>query len=100
VLVEHFCHDLPLEFANYMHYIRALRFEDRPDYQAIRKMFRLLMEKEGYEFDHQFDWIIKNENLNGMPLTIESEEDLDMRRSGKKSLNKIGEEEEKKEEDG
>ena len=43
-----------------MHYVRALRFEDRPDYNNIRFTFKKLMRKEGFEYDHMFDWVIQN----------------------------------------
>jgi len=48
----------PLELCNYMHYVRALRFEDRPDYNSIRYTFKKLMRKEGLEYDHVYDWVI------------------------------------------
>ena len=41
-----------------MHYVRCLRFEDRPDYTGIRNTFKKLMVKEGYEYDHLFDWVM------------------------------------------
>ncbi len=41
-----------------MHYVRALRFEDRPDYGGIRLIFKKLMRKEGFEYDHVFDWVM------------------------------------------
>lgn len=53
--------EAPLEFANYMYYVRSLRFEDRPDYNSIRSIFKRLMKKEGYEYDHMFDWVIANQ---------------------------------------
>lgn len=56
--VEVICYGMPLEFSNYMHYTRSLRFEDRPDYSGIRTIFKKLMVKEGLEYDHVFDWVI------------------------------------------
>jgi casein kinase 1 len=57
--VEQICgNSAPLEFSNYMQYVRALRFEDRPDYAGIRLTFKKLMRKEGYEYDHVFDWVM------------------------------------------
>ncbi len=44
------------EFATYMHYCRSLRFEDRPDYGFLRKMFKELMVKESIDYDYVFDW--------------------------------------------
>ena len=39
-----------------MHYCRALRFEDRPDYVYLRKMFKDLMLKMHYDTDYIYDW--------------------------------------------
>lgn len=49
----------PKEFTVYLNYCRSLRFDDRPDYSAIRKMFRDLFFKEGFQYDSVFDWSAK-----------------------------------------
>ena len=36
-----------------------MRFADRPDYSYLRKMFRDLFIREGYQYDCQFDWVLK-----------------------------------------
>lgn len=56
--IEQICTGLPAEFSNYLHYCRALRFEDKPDYPYLRQVFVDLMQKEGYEYDYVFDWTI------------------------------------------
>ena len=61
--VEQLCYGLPPEFASYINYCRSLRFEDRPDYSHLRKMFKELLVKEGYEYDYAFDWVIMNDKL-------------------------------------
>ena len=61
--VEQLCYGLPSEFASYLNYCRSLRFEDRPDYSHLRKMFKELLVKEGFEYDYAFDWVILNERL-------------------------------------
>ena len=50
---------LPDEFAIFMKYCRALKFEDRPDYSYLRKLFKDLFYKQGYEYDYIFDWMIQ-----------------------------------------
>lgn len=62
--VEQLCYGLPPEFASYLNYCRSLRFEDRPDYSHLRKMFKELLVKEGFEYDYAFDWVILNEKLS------------------------------------
>ncbi|KAJ1606598.1 casein kinase I [Cryptosporidium canis] len=54
--VETLCKGYPPEFATYLHYCRVLRFEDRPDYTYLRKLFRDFMQREGYTDDSDFDW--------------------------------------------
>jgi hypothetical protein len=35
-----------------------LRFEDKPDYSYLRRLFRDLFIREGYQLDYVFDWTI------------------------------------------
>lgn len=37
----------PMEFVTYFQYCRSLRFDDKPDYSYLRKMFRDLFAREG-----------------------------------------------------
>jgi len=48
---------LPPEFEIFYTYVRGLDFTDLPDYEGIRALFRGLAEKEGIEYDGQFDWV-------------------------------------------
>jgi len=50
-----------VEFAAYMHYTRSLRFEDRPDYGYLKKMFKELMTKQNLDYDYMYDWINMDE---------------------------------------
>lgn len=73
--LEVLCKGFPVEFATYLSYVRALRFEDKPDYAYLRKLFRDLFFKEGYQNDFVFDWTIKkiNEGVSGdRPSTMGS----------------------------
>lgn len=45
------------EFATYMRYVRKLDFFEEPDYNYLRKLFRGLMEKNGWDYDWHFDWV-------------------------------------------
>jgi len=56
--IEQLCRGFPAEFTAYLHYCRALRFDDKPDYAYIRKLFRELFVREGYSYDYQFDWVL------------------------------------------
>lgn len=37
--------------------MRGLDFGDDPDYEGVRQMFRGLAQKQGIEYDGEFDWI-------------------------------------------
>ncbi|KAG9159021.1 hypothetical protein Leryth_021742 [Lithospermum erythrorhizon] len=54
--IEVLCKSFPLEFTSYFHYCRSLRFEDKPDYSYLKRLFRDLFIREGYQFDYVFDW--------------------------------------------
>ncbi|KFY47005.1 hypothetical protein V494_00229 [Pseudogymnoascus sp. VKM F-4513 (FW-928)] len=56
---EVLCHGLPNEFAIYLNYTRSLRFDAKPDYVYLRKIFRDLFVREGFEYDYVFDWTVQ-----------------------------------------
>ncbi|KAG0460549.1 hypothetical protein HPP92_020846 [Vanilla planifolia] len=56
--VEVLCKLFPTEFVSYFHYCRSLRFEDKPDYSYLKRLFRDLFIREGYQFDYVFDWTV------------------------------------------
>ncbi|XP_042453187.1 casein kinase 1-like protein 2 [Zingiber officinale] len=56
--IEALCRGYPTEFASYFHYCRSLRFEDKPDYAYLKRLFRELFIREGFQFDYVFDWTI------------------------------------------
>ncbi|CAN0900097.1 Casein kinase 1-like protein 3 [Linum grandiflorum] len=56
--IEVLCKSHPVEFASYMHYCHSLTFDQRPDYGFLKRLFRDLFVREGYEFDYVFDWTI------------------------------------------
>ncbi|XP_042489252.1 casein kinase 1-like protein 10 isoform X2 [Macadamia integrifolia] len=56
--MEVLCKSYPSEFISYFHYCRSLRFDDKPDYSYLKRLFRDLFIREGYQFDYVFDWTI------------------------------------------
>ncbi|KAH3673141.1 hypothetical protein WICMUC_003864 [Wickerhamomyces mucosus] len=49
---------LPVEFIYYLNYTRSLRFEDKPDYIYLRRLFRDVFARENYRYDYVFDWAL------------------------------------------
>lgn len=56
--IEQLCKGHPIEIVQYLNYCRTLRFEDKPDYAYLRKLFRDLFTKEGYKYDAMYDWTL------------------------------------------
>lgn len=56
--IETLCRGYPTEFASYFHYCRSLRFDDKPEYAYLKRIFRDLFIREGFQFDYVFDWTI------------------------------------------
>ena len=54
--VEDICKGCPIEFHMYLHYCYGLQFDEKPDYDYLRKLFRKLFHGLGYEYDWIFDW--------------------------------------------
>ncbi|XP_022758455.1 casein kinase 1-like protein 9 [Durio zibethinus] len=64
--IEVLCKSYPSEFVSYFHYCRSLRFEDKPDYSYLKRLFRDLFIREGYQFDYVFDWtVLKYPQIGG-----------------------------------
>ncbi|KZV33736.1 casein kinase I isoform delta-like [Dorcoceras hygrometricum] len=62
--IEVLCKSYPSEFVSYFHYCRSLRFFDKPDYSYLKRLFRDLFIREGYQFDYVFDWtMLKNPEI-------------------------------------
>jgi casein kinase I family protein HRR25 len=56
---ELLCRGFPNEFAIYLNYCRSLRFDDKPDYSYLRKLFRDLFVREAFQYDYVFDWSVQ-----------------------------------------
>lgn len=63
------CRGFPNEFAIYLNYCRSLRFDDKPDYSYLRKLFRDLFVREGFQYDYVFDWSVQPPSMKeGEPV--------------------------------
>lgn len=88
--IELLCKFFPAEFANYLNYCRSLRFDDKPDYSYLRRIFRELFYKKGFSQDFIFDWTIRTaEQATGaVPRNVMRVQDQREKESEKKSAEK------------
>eukprot|EP00826_Nyctotherus_ovalis_P040762 TRINITY_DN4042_c0_g1_i14.p1 TRINITY_DN4042_c0_g1~~TRINITY_DN4042_c0_g1_i14.p1 ORF type:complete len:224 (-),score=48.58 TRINITY_DN4042_c0_g1_i14:308-979(-) len=57
VSLDKLCSGLPAEFQVYLNYCRTMKFNERPDYIYMLKIFSELFARKGYCYDKVFDWI-------------------------------------------
>jgi hypothetical protein len=58
ISLEKLCNRLPAEFIQYLNYCRNLKFKEKPDYNQLKKIFKELYDRKGYEYrkNKLFDW--------------------------------------------
>jgi len=56
VMPEMLCKDLPPEFAQYIKYCKNLRFEQDPNYEYLRNLFKNILERIHERNDLNFSW--------------------------------------------
>uniref|UniRef100_A0A7S1EUT4 non-specific serine/threonine protein kinase n=1 Tax=Timspurckia oligopyrenoides TaxID=708627 RepID=A0A7S1EUT4_9RHOD len=61
------CRGYPIEFQSYLAYCRALRFDEKPDYSYLRRLFRELYIREGFKDDNVFDWTVQGSAEESKP---------------------------------
>jgi len=61
---ELLCKNFPKEFTVYMNYCGSLRFEEKPDYSFLRRLFRNVFCRQGYAADNRFDWTFLRHERN------------------------------------
>ena len=68
ITIDSLCEGMPIEFNELLSYIRSLQFDEKPDYDMMRKKLIDLLNKEKISIlDINFDWNEKNlsnENLS------------------------------------
>ena len=82
--IESLTKGYPEEFAIYLNYCRSLKFEEKPDIGYLRKLFKDLFYRMGYEYDFVFDWMVKKPSPQAQlkPGEQEKEESDKMGRGG------------------
>jgi len=60
--VDVLCKSLPAEFTTFINYSRALIFDEKPEYNLLRQLFRKLFIRKGFSEDCKFDWTLSQTN--------------------------------------
>ncbi len=48
------------EFSLYFQHVRSLQFDETPQYENLKGLFKQLMNKNNYKNDFVFDWCISS----------------------------------------
>ena len=68
------------EFRSYFEHVRALRFDDKPDYDYLKRLFRELFFRKGFSYDNMFDWellAVQDEEGTARRLRTPNEAEVD-----------------------
>ena len=60
--IEALCKNFPMEFRSFFEHVRSLGFDDRPDYEYLKRLFSELFFRKGYTYDSVFDWELLPKN--------------------------------------
>lgn len=60
---ETLCKGFPNEFVTYFNYCHKLLFEEKPDYEYLKKLFRSLFEANSFTHDGLYDWVVLKKSL-------------------------------------
>ena len=62
--VNHFVKEEEIQI--FIHYTRDLRFDDRPDYGFLKKLLKTIVDREKFEIDYMFDWVLRKQENEKM----------------------------------
>lgn len=82
--IEVLCKNFPEEIQIFIHYTRDLRFDDRPDYGFLKKLLKTIVDREKFEIDYMFDWVIRKQENEKMKE--ESKDDTKMGEGDKSNI--------------
>lgn len=56
--------------ATYINYTRNLGFEEDPNYDYLRGLFRKILESNNQQYDFIFDWIVLGNNKTNIKQIV------------------------------
>ena len=54
--IDELCDGFPVQFNQYLNYVRNLNYEDDPDYNYLKNLFVNVLREMGYKIDCYYDW--------------------------------------------
>ena len=86
---EKLCKNLPEELQELLKYARELEFEEQPDYESIKLMFKNCFDSDKLKFDFVFDWDkLKNDEEDDKEKEEKDEKDEKEGKEDEKELKK------------
>jgi serine/threonine protein kinase len=64
IKLEDLCKGLPKEIIDYMYYARYLKFEQEPDYNYLKNLFKIILKRSEITFDDYILSWCRNESMN------------------------------------
>ena len=65
--MEELCKGLPKEMIDYMNNAKSLKFEQEPNYEYLKDLFKTILKKNNFNFDKNiFSWIQNSNNNNNI----------------------------------
>ena len=64
---EELCKGLPIQFEEYMKYVRGLNYEQEPDYKYLKNLILTALKNIGGKMDYCYDWDNRINNINILP---------------------------------
>ena len=84
---EIICNFLPEEFCEYIKYCRKLNFEQEPDYEHLRNLFKKVLIKYRTINDLNFSWLKRNKKVLGIKDKIDEKDEAFYSLSKEKYIN-------------
>ena len=70
---EELCRGFPRQFMEYIEYTKNMEFEQEPDYDYLRGLFRQVMNEREYKFDYMYDWCLPREKRKNNVIIVKNE---------------------------
>ena len=64
---EELCQGLPIQFEEYIKYVKGLSYEQEPDYKYLKNLFLMALKNIGGKMDYCYDWDSRINNINILP---------------------------------